>query len=134
MFDYKAYFKERTMRDYTVAMVLRMMADNGYMGQHAVDVLSETNAEITSEPFPGEAGLRQLYVHIDGQQFVVRFKVNLETGDTTVRDAWRNDEQTHVDELNFIDYWYPTYFPEGQVADRVKDWYAVADAKLQYKA
>lgn len=60
MFDYKAYFKERTMRDYTVAMVLRMMADNGYMGQHAVGVLSETNAEITSEPFPGEAGLRQL--------------------------------------------------------------------------
>ena len=98
------------MRDYTVAMVLRMMADNGYMGQHAVDVLSETNAEITSEPFPGEAGLRQLYVHIDGQQFVVRFKVNL------------------------IVYWYPTYFPEGQVSDLVKDWYAVADAKLQFKA
>lgn len=39
MFDYKAYFKERTIRDYTVAMVLRMMADNGYMGQHVVDVL-----------------------------------------------------------------------------------------------
>ncbi|WCE25395.1 hypothetical protein PKU16_01975 [Weissella cibaria] len=45
-----------------------------------------------------------------------------------------NDEESHVDDMDMINYWYPTYFPDGKVSDRVAAWYAVADEKLNYKA
>jgi len=110
------------------------MADHWYLGERATQVLSETTAELASEPFPGEAGMRQLYLHFNGQQLVTRFKINRETGVVTFRDSWMNDEESHVDDMDMINYWYPTYFPDGKVSDRVAAWYAVADEKLNYKA
>ena len=134
MFDYKAFLAERSDREITVAVVLRARADHGYLGERATQVLSETTAELASEPFPGEAGMRQLYLHFNGQQLVTRFKINRETGVVTFRDSWMNDEESHVDDMDMINYWYPTYFPDGKVSDRVAAWYAVADEKLNYKA
>ena len=78
--------------------------------------------------------MRQLYLHFNGQQLVTRFKINRETGVVTFRDSWMNDEESHVDDMDMINYWYPTYFPDGKVSDRVAAWYAVADEKLNYKA
>lgn len=99
MFDYKAFLAERSDREITVAVVLRAMADHGYLGERATQVLSETTAELASEPFPGEAGMRQLYLHFNGQQLVTRFKINRETGVVTFRDSWMNDEESHVDDM-----------------------------------
>jgi hypothetical protein len=130
-FDYKKFFEEHSMRDYAVAIVLRAMADNGYMGERAVAALSEPLEEITVQKLPDEAGVHQIFMHFDGNQLSARYSVSKD-GHVTFEEARLNDRHTHIDEIDFINYWYPTYFPEGKVSARVAEWYAIADRKLKY--
>jgi hypothetical protein len=133
MFDYETFFQSRTPRELAVAIVLRAMADNGYLGARAVSALGEPDVELRDEPFPGETGVRQFFMKVGGHQLVTDYQVDGTTGMITFSNTKWDGGHGHVDNMDMIGYWLPAYFPDGKVADRVADWYALADEKMNFK-
>jgi hypothetical protein len=132
MFDYQAFFASRTDRDFAVATVLRGMADNGYLGR-AVEALSRSDASLVSEPVAGTAGVRQIVMNFDGHELTSDYRVDQDTATIYFTNTTFDGRQAHIDDMPMVSYWLPAYFPDGKVADRVADWYKVADQKLEFK-
>jgi hypothetical protein len=133
MFDYKAYLDSQSDRDIAVAVATRIMADNGFFDTQAVTLLDEAGTEVLVQLFPGKPGVHQIFLKMDGHQFVADYQLDRETGIVTFANTEKDNEKELIEPIDFLGEYYPTYFPDGVAGEKIRDWYDAADKKLVFK-
>jgi hypothetical protein len=64
---------------------------------------------------------------------VADYQLNRDTGMVTFENPEKDNQKELVEPIDFFGEDYPTYFPDGVATDKIRDWYAAADAKLVFK-
>ncbi|MDR0899276.1 MAG: hypothetical protein LBM27_02860 [Lactobacillaceae bacterium] len=127
MFDYQLFFQNMSDKDLAAATILRAMADHGYFGQNAVDVLNNSETKLA---YIKDGDTYKLSLNLAGAFLIANFEVDYKKGEITFGGVTYKGGSSRVDTMDMLGYWLPKYMPEGEVAPNVKDWYQAIVANL----